>query len=155
MRAGVALGSCPRHTPTLFPPPVSSRAATTALDFCFSLACRLCLASVASKTQACSPQVLVFLQALLASKKHREEQEATALLKEAAELHFSGMQALPMSSEYLERLDPVFLVCIAKEYLVFCPKQVRGGRFFVGRGEGRGLDWRTGLGRGRTCLASH
>ncbi|OWK02525.1 hypothetical protein Celaphus_00010266, partial [Cervus elaphus hippelaphus] len=79
-------------------------------------------------------EVLVFLQALLASKKHREEQEATALLKEAAELHFSGMQSLPMSSEYLERLDPVFLVCIAKEYLVFCPKQVRGGRFFVGRG---------------------
>ncbi|XP_060983797.1 tetratricopeptide repeat protein 21A isoform X2 [Dama dama] len=70
-------------------------------------------------------EVLVFLQALLASKKHREEQEATALLKEAAELHFSGMQALPMSSEYLERLDPVFLVCIAKEYLVFCPKQPR------------------------------
>ncbi|XP_043741516.1 tetratricopeptide repeat protein 21A isoform X3 [Cervus elaphus] len=70
-------------------------------------------------------EVLVFLQALLASKKHREEQEATALLKEAAELHFSGMQSLPMSSEYLERLDPVFLVCIAKEYLVFCPKQPR------------------------------
>ncbi|XP_043298255.1 tetratricopeptide repeat protein 21A isoform X3 [Cervus canadensis] len=70
-------------------------------------------------------EVLVFLQALLASKKHREEQEATALLKEAAELHFSGMQSLPMSSEYLERLNPVFLVCIAKEYLVFCPKQPR------------------------------
>ncbi|KAI4553985.1 hypothetical protein MJT46_016165 [Ovis ammon polii x Ovis aries] len=70
-------------------------------------------------------EVLVFLQALLASKKHRGEQEATTLLKEAAELHFSGMQALPMSSEYLERLDPTFLVCIAKEYLVFCPKQPR------------------------------
>uniref|UniRef100_A0A452F395 Tetratricopeptide repeat domain 21A n=1 Tax=Capra hircus TaxID=9925 RepID=A0A452F395_CAPHI len=70
-------------------------------------------------------KVLVFLQALLASKKHRGEQEATTLLKEAAELHFSGMQALPMSSEYLERLDPTFLVCIAKEYLVFCPKQPR------------------------------
>ena len=134
MRAGVALGSCPRHTPTLFPPPVSSRTATTALDFCFSLACQLCLASVASKTQACSPQVLVFLQALLASRKRREEQEATALLKEAAELHFSSMQALPMSSEYLERLDPVFLVCIAKEYLVFCPKQVRGGLLLCGAG---------------------
>ncbi|XP_070311543.1 tetratricopeptide repeat protein 21A isoform X3 [Odocoileus virginianus] len=70
-------------------------------------------------------EVLVFLQALLASRKRRQEQEATALLKEAAELHFSSMQALPMSSEYLERLDPVFLVCIAKEYLVFCPKQPR------------------------------
>ncbi|KAM9075808.1 LOW QUALITY PROTEIN: tetratricopeptide repeat protein 21A [Megaptera novaeangliae] len=71
------------------------------------------------------PQVLVFLQALLASKKHKGEQEAAALLKEAAELHFSSMQALPLSSEYFERLDPLFLVCIAKEYLVFCPKQPR------------------------------
>ena len=100
--------------------------------------------SVASKTRACSPQVLVFLQALLVSKKHRGEQEATTLLKEAAELHFSSMQALPMSSEYLERLDPIFLVCIAKEYLVFCPKQVRGGCFFVGWGAGVGLVNRSG-----------
>ncbi|XP_007468203.1 PREDICTED: tetratricopeptide repeat protein 21A isoform X2 [Lipotes vexillifer] len=70
-------------------------------------------------------EVLVFLQALLASKKHKGEQEAAALLKEAAELHFSSMQALPLSTEYFERLDPLFLVCIAKEYLVFCPKQPR------------------------------
>lgn len=71
-------------------------------------------------------EVLVFLQALLASRKHKGEQEVTALLKEAAELHFSSMRALPLGSEYLERLDPLFLVCIAKEYLLFCPKQVRG-----------------------------
>uniref|UniRef100_A0A8C6C5W9 Tetratricopeptide repeat domain 21A n=1 Tax=Monodon monoceros TaxID=40151 RepID=A0A8C6C5W9_MONMO len=70
-------------------------------------------------------EVLVFLQALLASKKHKGEQEAAALLKEAAELHFSSTQALPLSTEYFERLDPLFLVCIAKEYLVFCPKQPR------------------------------
>ncbi|KAF5921771.1 hypothetical protein HPG69_012942 [Diceros bicornis minor] len=68
-------------------------------------------------------EVLVFLQALLASKKHKGEQEATALLKEAAELHFSSMQGLPLSSEYFEKLDPLFLICIAKEYLFFCPKQ--------------------------------
>ncbi|XP_067610138.1 tetratricopeptide repeat protein 21A isoform X3 [Pseudorca crassidens] len=70
-------------------------------------------------------EVLVFLQALLASKKHKAEQEAAALLKEAAEMHFSSTQALPLSTEYFERLDPLFLVCIAKEYLVFCPKQPR------------------------------
>ncbi|XP_006869241.1 PREDICTED: tetratricopeptide repeat protein 21A [Chrysochloris asiatica] len=70
-------------------------------------------------------EVLVFLQALLASKKHKAEQEAIALLKEAAELHFSSMQGLPLGPEYLERLDPLFLVCIAKEYLFFCPKQPR------------------------------
>lgn len=71
--------------------------------------------------------MLVFLQALLASKKHKGEQEVTALLQEAAELHFSNVQGLPLSPQYLEKLDPPFLVCIAKEYLQFCPKQVRGG----------------------------
>ncbi|XP_054549191.1 tetratricopeptide repeat protein 21A isoform X2 [Talpa occidentalis] len=70
-------------------------------------------------------EVLVFLQALLASRKHMGEQEATGLLKEAVELHFSSMQGLPLSSEYLEKLDPLFLVCIAREYLFFCPKQPR------------------------------
>lgn len=73
------------------------------------------------------PQVLIFLQALLASRKHKGEQEATALLKEAVELHFSGMQGLPLGSEYFEKLDPLFLVCIAREYLFFCPRQVRAG----------------------------
>ncbi|XP_059246499.1 tetratricopeptide repeat protein 21A isoform X4 [Mustela nigripes] len=70
-------------------------------------------------------EVLLFLQALLASRKHTGEQEVTALLKEVAELHFSSMQGLPLGSEYFERLDPLFLVCLAKEYLFFCPKQPR------------------------------
>ncbi|XP_012929373.1 tetratricopeptide repeat protein 21A isoform X3 [Heterocephalus glaber] len=70
-------------------------------------------------------EVLVFLQALLASKKHKGEQEVTALLQEVVELHFSHLQGLPLSPEYLEKLDPPFLVCIAKEYLQFCPKQPR------------------------------
>ncbi|XP_027691709.1 tetratricopeptide repeat protein 21A isoform X1 [Vombatus ursinus] len=70
-------------------------------------------------------EVLTFLQALLASKKHKSEQAATALLREAAELHFSSMQGLPLSIEYLEKLNPAFLVNIVKEYLAFCPKQPR------------------------------
>ncbi|XP_043833873.1 tetratricopeptide repeat protein 21A isoform X1 [Dromiciops gliroides] len=70
-------------------------------------------------------EVLTFLQALLASKKHKSEQVATALLKEAAELHFSNMQGLPLSVEYFEKLNPIFLVNIVKEYLFFCPKQPR------------------------------
>ncbi|XP_006161408.1 tetratricopeptide repeat protein 21A [Tupaia chinensis] len=70
-------------------------------------------------------KVLVFLQALLASKKHKGEQEATALLTEAVELHFSHMQGLALGCEYFEKLDPLFLVLIAKEYLFFCPKQPR------------------------------
>nr|XP_055237273.1 tetratricopeptide repeat protein 21A isoform X1 [Gorilla gorilla gorilla] len=70
-------------------------------------------------------EVLIFLQALLMSKKHKGEEETTALLKEAVELHFSSMQGIPLGSEYFEKLDPYFLVCIAKEYLLFCPKQPR------------------------------
>ncbi|XP_020826210.1 tetratricopeptide repeat protein 21A isoform X1 [Phascolarctos cinereus] len=70
-------------------------------------------------------EVLTFLQALLASKKHKSEQAATALLKEAAELHFCSMQGIPLSVEYFEKLNPAFLVNIVKEYLSFCPKQPR------------------------------
>nr|XP_012597615.1 tetratricopeptide repeat protein 21A isoform X6 [Microcebus murinus] len=70
-------------------------------------------------------EVLIFLQALLASRKHKGEHAATALLKETVELHFSSMQGLPLGSEYFEKLDPYFLVYIAKEYLLFCPKQPR------------------------------
>ncbi|XP_006890641.1 PREDICTED: tetratricopeptide repeat protein 21A isoform X2 [Elephantulus edwardii] len=70
-------------------------------------------------------EVLLFLEALLTTKKRRPEQESIALLKEAAELHFSNMQGLALSPEYFERLNPLFLVCIAKEYLLFCPKQPR------------------------------
>lgn len=79
------------------------------------------------------PQVLVFLQALLASKKNKGDLEVTALLQEAVELHFSGIQGLPMSCEYFEKLDPLFLVCVAKEYLLFCSKQVNRTSFGTAR----------------------
>lgn len=67
------------------------------------------------------------------------------LLKEVAELHFSGVQSLPLGPEYLEKLDPFFLICIARAYLLFCPKQVRGRR-----GSMAGV-WSTGLDRGGDC----
>ncbi|XP_039093106.1 tetratricopeptide repeat protein 21A isoform X1 [Hyaena hyaena] len=70
-------------------------------------------------------EVLVFLQALLASRTRPGEQEAAALLKEATELHCSSLQGLPLGPEYFQRLDPPFLVCVAREYLFFCPKQPR------------------------------
>ncbi|XP_021562079.1 tetratricopeptide repeat protein 21A [Carlito syrichta] len=70
-------------------------------------------------------EVLVFLQALLASRKNKGEQEVTALLQKAVELHFSGMQGLPLGLEYFEKLDPYFLVYIVLEFLLFCPKQPR------------------------------
>ncbi|XP_032656726.1 tetratricopeptide repeat protein 21A [Chelonoidis abingdonii] len=69
--------------------------------------------------------VLVYLQAVIASKKNKNEPIASALLNEAAELHFSALHGLPLSMEYYEKLNPMFLIEIVKEYLVFCPKQPR------------------------------
>uniref|UniRef100_A0A8C8SR38 Tetratricopeptide repeat domain 21A n=1 Tax=Pelusios castaneus TaxID=367368 RepID=A0A8C8SR38_9SAUR len=67
--------------------------------------------------------VQVYLQAVIASKKNKNELLATALLNEAAELHFSALHGLPLSMEYYEKLNPMFLIEIVKEYLLFCPKQ--------------------------------
>ncbi|XP_063003515.1 tetratricopeptide repeat protein 21A [Elgaria multicarinata webbii] len=68
---------------------------------------------------------LAYLQAVIASRKNKNEQIATTLLNEAAELHFSALHGLPLSTEYYEKLNPMFLIAIVKEYLVFCPKQPR------------------------------
>lgn len=69
-------------------------------------------------------QVLAYLQAVIASRKNKTEQIAGAFLNEAAELHFSALHGLPLSIEYYEKLNPMFLIEIVKEYLAFCPKQV-------------------------------
>ncbi|KAL7976463.1 hypothetical protein Chor_008412 [Crotalus horridus] len=69
--------------------------------------------------------VLAYLQAVIASRKNKTEQIAGAFLNEAAELHFSALHGLPLSIEYYEKLNPMFLIEIVKEYLVFCPKQPR------------------------------
>ncbi|XP_003221910.1 tetratricopeptide repeat protein 21A [Anolis carolinensis] len=68
---------------------------------------------------------LAYLQAVIASRKNKNEQTASALLNEAAELHFSALHGLPLSIEYYEKLNPMFLIEIVKEYLVFCPTQPR------------------------------
>uniref|UniRef100_A0A670ZX45 Tetratricopeptide repeat domain 21A n=1 Tax=Pseudonaja textilis TaxID=8673 RepID=A0A670ZX45_PSETE len=69
--------------------------------------------------------VLAYLQAVIASRKNKNEQIAGAFLNEAAELHFSALHGLPLSIEYYEKLNPMFLIEIVKEYLTFCPKQPR------------------------------
>nr|XP_033787611.1 tetratricopeptide repeat protein 21A [Geotrypetes seraphini] len=66
---------------------------------------------------------LAFIEAILASKKEKDQRIVAALLKEAVDLHFTVMRGLPLSIEYLEKLNPDFLVDIVKEYLTFCPKQ--------------------------------
>ncbi|XP_070582558.1 tetratricopeptide repeat protein 21A isoform X2 [Erythrolamprus reginae] len=68
---------------------------------------------------------LAYLQAVIASRKNKTEQIASTLLNEAAELHFSAFHGLPLSIEYYEKLAPMYLIQIVKEYLTFCPKQPR------------------------------
>uniref|UniRef100_A0A673NGC3 Tetratricopeptide repeat protein 21B-like n=1 Tax=Sinocyclocheilus rhinocerous TaxID=307959 RepID=A0A673NGC3_9TELE len=67
---------------------------------------------------------LLYLRALLAVKKHRPPDEATNLLNDTVDTHFSALQGLPLSVEYFEKLNPDFLLEIAKEYLALSPAKV-------------------------------
>ncbi|KAK7913141.1 hypothetical protein WMY93_013352 [Mugilogobius chulae] len=44
-----------------------------------------------------------------------------ALLNEAVDTHFSTLRVLPLGVDYLEKLNPDFLLDIVKEYLALCP----------------------------------
>uniref|UniRef100_A0A9R1SDY0 Tetratricopeptide repeat domain 21B n=2 Tax=Cyprinus carpio TaxID=7962 RepID=A0A9R1SDY0_CYPCA len=67
---------------------------------------------------------LLYLRALLAVKKRRPPDEATNLLNDTVDTHFSALQGLPLSVEYFEKLNPDFLLEIAKEYLALSPAKV-------------------------------
>ncbi|XP_035377935.1 tetratricopeptide repeat protein 21B [Electrophorus electricus] len=64
---------------------------------------------------------LMYLRALLAAKKQKSQDEVTSLLNDTVETHFSTLRGLPLSVEYYEKLNPDFLLEIAKEYLAICP----------------------------------
>ncbi|XP_076851637.1 tetratricopeptide repeat protein 21B [Brachyhypopomus gauderio] len=64
---------------------------------------------------------LMYLRALLAVKKRKSQDEVTSLLNDTVETHFSTLHGLPLSVEYYEKLNPDFLLEIAKEYLALCP----------------------------------
>lgn len=64
---------------------------------------------------------LLYLRAVLAQKKRRTQDEVTNLLNDAVDTHFSSLQGLPLGVEYLEKLNPDFLLDIVKEYLALCP----------------------------------
>ncbi|XP_008299372.1 tetratricopeptide repeat protein 21B [Stegastes partitus] len=64
---------------------------------------------------------LSYLRAVLAVKRRRPQEEVTNLLNDAVDTHFSSLQGLPLGVEYLERLNPDFLLEIVKEYLALCP----------------------------------
>ncbi|KAI4887077.1 hypothetical protein NFI96_013965, partial [Prochilodus magdalenae] len=64
---------------------------------------------------------LLYLRAVLAIKKRRSQDEVTNLLNDTVDTHFSTLQGLPLSVEYYEKLNPDFLLEVAKEYLALCP----------------------------------
>ncbi|KAM5158028.1 tetratricopeptide repeat protein 21A [Mantella aurantiaca] len=66
---------------------------------------------------------ICYVEAMLASRKEKEEKTILDHLKESLDLHFASLSNLPLGVEYLERLDPTFIVDVVKEYLEFCPKQ--------------------------------
>lgn len=67
----------------------------------------------------------MYLQAALAGKKQRPQAEVTNLLNDAVDTHFSSLQGLPLGVEYLEKMNPDFLLEIVKEYLALCPAKVK------------------------------
>ncbi|KTG02426.1 hypothetical protein cypCar_00013634 [Cyprinus carpio] len=68
-----------------------------------------------------SERELLYLRALLAVKKRRSPDEATSLLHDTVDTHFSTLQGLPLSVGNFEKLNPDFLLEIAKEYLELSP----------------------------------
>lgn len=65
------------------------------------------------------------MRAFLAIRKQKSQDEVTNLLNVTVDTHFSTLQGLPLSVEYYEKLNPDFLLEIAKEYLALCPAKVR------------------------------
>uniref|UniRef100_A0A6I8N4T4 Tetratricopeptide repeat protein 21B n=1 Tax=Ornithorhynchus anatinus TaxID=9258 RepID=A0A6I8N4T4_ORNAN len=68
-------------------------------------------------------EVLSYLHAVLAMKKHKRQEEVISLLNDVLDTHFSNLQGVPLSVQYFEKLNPDFLLEIIREYLHFCPTQ--------------------------------
>lgn len=45
-------------------------------------------------------------------------------MNDAVATHFSKLQGLPLGAEYIEKMNPDFLLGICKEYLALCPSKV-------------------------------
>uniref|UniRef100_A0A8C5LIB4 Tetratricopeptide repeat protein 21B n=1 Tax=Jaculus jaculus TaxID=51337 RepID=A0A8C5LIB4_JACJA len=66
---------------------------------------------------------LMYLQAVLAMKKNRQQEEIINLLNDIVDTHFSHLEDLPLGIEYFEKLNPDFLLEVITEYLNICPIQ--------------------------------
>ncbi|XP_077175955.1 tetratricopeptide repeat protein 21B [Paroedura picta] len=69
---------------------------------------------------------LSYLQAVLAMKRHKRQEEVISLLNDALDNHFLSLHGLPLGIEYFEKLNPDFLLEIVTDYLNFCPTQPAG-----------------------------
>uniref|UniRef100_A0A8C5BGI6 Tetratricopeptide repeat domain 21B n=1 Tax=Gadus morhua TaxID=8049 RepID=A0A8C5BGI6_GADMO len=67
---------------------------------------------------------LLYLRALLAVRRRRPQEEVAGLLNDAVDTHFTALQGLPLGVDYLEKLNPDFLLDVVQEYLALCPTQV-------------------------------
>ena len=57
-------------------------------------------------------------------RRRRPQEEVAGLLNDAVDTHFTTLQGLPLGVEYLEKLNPDFLLDVVQEYLALCPAQV-------------------------------
>ncbi|XP_006977219.1 tetratricopeptide repeat protein 21B isoform X1 [Peromyscus maniculatus bairdii] len=69
---------------------------------------------------------LMYLHAVLATKKNSRQEEVINLLNDAVNTHFSHLEDLPLGIQYFEKLNPDFLLEVVTEYLNFCPIQPAG-----------------------------
>ncbi|KAJ8418796.1 hypothetical protein AAFF_G00002950 [Aldrovandia affinis] len=69
---------------------------------------------------------VALLQAMLACKSGAGQEVVGTLLKEAAELHFSAIQGLPLGVKYFEKLNPAFLFEVVKTHLAVCQPRALG-----------------------------
>ncbi|KAK2854581.1 hypothetical protein Q7C36_006450 [Tachysurus vachellii] len=60
---------------------------------------------------------IIFLQAILATKKGAAQENVVALLKDATELHFQTLRGLPYGVDYLQRLNLTFLLQVVSMHL--------------------------------------
>ncbi|CAL8268669.1 unnamed protein product [Lota lota] len=66
---------------------------------------------------------LLYLRAVLAVRRRRPQEEVAGLLNDTVDTHFTTLQGLPLGVEYLEKLNPDFLLEIVQDYLALCPTQ--------------------------------
>jgi len=69
---------------------------------------------------------ILYLSALLALKKGRPVDEVTKLLEQSIESHFGNLGGVPLGSLYFERLNPDFILELAKIFLQFAPNEPMG-----------------------------